>query len=70
MRTLAAETIVDAVAKLAMEANYYLDPNAIKAFEEGMKITRFCKEKLGDAESRLQKLVKDADGDFQLDLLE
>ena len=44
--------------------------DAIKAFEEGMKLTGFCKEKLGNAESRLQKLLKDADGNFQLDLLE
>jgi exodeoxyribonuclease VII small subunit len=44
--------------------------DAVKAFQEGMELTKFCKGKLADSEARLQQLVKDSDGTFQLTMLE
>jgi exodeoxyribonuclease VII small subunit len=43
---------------------------AMKAFEEGMKLVDICTNKLNEAESRLQKLVKSEDGHFHLDSIE
>ena len=43
---------------------------AVKAFQEGMELTKLCKSKLADAESRLQKLIKDDDGQLQIQSLE
>jgi len=40
---------------------------AMKAFEEGMKLAEMCSEKLNAAEARLQKLVKREDGRFQVE---
>ena len=43
---------------------------SLKAFEEGVRLAKFCSQKLSEAETRLQKLVKREDGSFQLDLIE
>jgi exodeoxyribonuclease VII small subunit len=43
---------------------------ALKLFEEGMSLVKFCNDKLNEAESKLQRLVKNEDGTFQLDLNE
>jgi len=37
-------------------------------FEEGMELSRFCLEKLNQAEQKLKKLVKTEDG-FQLETM-
>lgn len=37
-------------------------------FEEGMKLSKFCLEKLNQAEQKLKKLVKTEDG-FQLEAI-
>lgn len=43
---------------------------SIKLFKKGMELTKLCKGKLDTAETQLKKLVKDEDGNFQIDLLE
>jgi exodeoxyribonuclease VII small subunit len=41
----------------------------VKYFQEGITLAKYCKEKLQGAEKEIQKLVKNADGEFQLNLL-
>jgi exodeoxyribonuclease VII small subunit len=36
--------------------------SAIKKFEEGMKLTKFCSKKLDETEKRVSLLLKDAEG--------
>ena len=36
---------------------------ALKLFEEGIKISRFCNTKLGEAERKVEILLKDEKGD-------
>ena len=57
------ETIVQTLEK----GESTLD-ESIKAFEEGMKLVKFCSEKLNEAEVRLQRLVKN--GEFHLESIE
>ena len=40
--------------------------NAMKLYEEGIKISRQCLEKLTQAELKLKKISKDIDGKFEL----
>jgi exodeoxyribonuclease VII small subunit len=40
----------------------------IKKFEEGMELSKFCTDKLNQAEQKLKKLVKTEDG-FQLEIM-
>ena len=35
---------------------------SLKVFEEGMKLIKFCSEKLEEVEQRVTMLVRDADG--------
>lgn len=42
---------------------------SIKLFKDGLKLATNCKTKLKSAESEIQKIVKDSDGDFQLTFL-
>lgn len=42
---------------------------SINIFKEGVELTKFCKEKLNEAETQLKKLVKDENGNFQLELI-
>jgi exodeoxyribonuclease VII small subunit len=35
---------------------------AIKKFEEGMKLTKFCSQKLDDTEKKVSILLKNAEG--------
>ena len=43
---------------------------AMKSFEEGVRLAQICTKRLNEAEARLKKLVKGEDGDFQLELME
>ena len=43
---------------------------AMKSFEEGMAMAKLCAEKLNMAESRLQELIKNENGSFQLDFMD
>ena len=40
---------------------------SIKAFEEGIKLTRHCQKMLSDAELKIKKLVDSEDGPFDLE---
>lgn len=42
---------------------------SIKIFQEGVELTKFCKQKLNTVETQLKKLVKDENGNFQIELL-
>ncbi len=35
---------------------------SLKAFEEGVRLTRFCNKKLTEAEKKIEILLKDAEG--------
>ena len=39
---------------------------AMKKFEEGIKLTRFCQETLKNAEQKIEILLKNTDGDETL----
>lgn len=57
------ETIVDELEQgdLTLE-------ETIKKFEDGMELSKFCTDKLNQAEQKLKKLVKTEDG-FQLEIM-
>ncbi len=38
---------------------------SMAAFEEGMKLKKLCEDKLGAAEKKIEKLVKNADGSHE-----
>ena len=40
---------------------------SIKAFEDGIKLTRHCQKLLTEAELKIEKLVDSDDGSFDLD---
>ncbi len=39
----------------------------LKKFEDGMKLVKFCHEKLNEAEKKLKILVKDKHGNFSVE---
>lgn len=39
---------------------------SLHAFEEGMKLAKVCEEKLGDATTRVEKIMKDFSGKEQI----
>ena len=59
---------LEAIVEILEKGESTLD-EAMKAFEEGMKLVEICSNRLNEAEVRLQKLVKGEDGDFQLELI-
>ncbi|RLB16142.1 MAG: exodeoxyribonuclease VII small subunit [Deltaproteobacteria bacterium] len=38
--------------------------DSIKAFEEGMRLAKFCSEKLEEAEKKVTMLIKESDGKY------
>ncbi len=58
----ALEKLSKIVEKLE-KGNLPLD-DAIKAFEEGVKLCRFCAKKLDEAEQKVALLLKDQKGEF------
>ena len=38
--------------------------DSLKAFEEGMKLAKFCSEKLEEAEKKVSLLVQESDGKY------
>ena len=38
--------------------------NALELFEEGIRLSRFCHSKLGQAERRVELLLKDSSGEL------
>ncbi len=55
MREVSSQIIVDTVARLCMEANYYLGDDVIKAFEQGLQ-----KEESPTGKDILNQLLKNA----------
>jgi len=43
---------------------------SLKLFEEGVKLSRSCRERLTLAEKRIEVLMKDNNGDIRIDNLE
>ena len=39
--------------------------SSLEKFEEGIKMVRFCREKLDKSEQKIEILLKDAEGNFQ-----
>ena len=57
----------DALARLEqivgkLESGQMPLEESMDAFEEGMKLKKLCEDKLGAAEKKIEKLVKNADG--------
>jgi exodeoxyribonuclease VII small subunit len=44
--------------------------DSLKLFEEGIKLSRECRERLTNAERRIQVLMKDANGNLGLQSME
>ncbi|RKY88401.1 exodeoxyribonuclease VII small subunit [candidate division KSB1 bacterium] len=42
---------------------------SLEIFREGVELTKFCKEKINSAETEVKKLIKDMEGNFQLEIL-
>jgi exodeoxyribonuclease VII small subunit len=43
---------------------------SLSAFEEGVRLVKFCNHKLNEVEKRIEVLVKDKEGRLQLKLLD
>ncbi len=43
---------------------------SLKAFEEGVRLTRFCNKKLTEAEKKIEILLKDAEGNEKVEPFE
>lgn len=41
--------------------------HAIELFQEGMKLTKYCREQIAEAEQEVKKLVEDAEGEITLE---
>jgi exodeoxyribonuclease VII small subunit len=59
---------LEAIVEILEKGESTLD-EATKAFEKGMKLVEICSKRLNEAETRLQKLVRGEDGDFQLEFM-
>lgn len=59
------EAIVD-----SLESGEVPLDRAMELYEEGIRLSKFCTEKLRATELRLKKLSKDANGQFELTDLE
>jgi len=52
---------LEAIVEKMEAGNMTLD-ESLKAFEEGIKLSRFCTQKLDDAERKVELLLKDTNG--------
>lgn len=52
---------LEALVKKLEEGNLSLE-ESLKAFEEGVHLSRFCAKKLDEAEKKVEILLKDSDG--------
>jgi exodeoxyribonuclease VII small subunit len=43
---------------------------ALRKFEEGIELSRFCTQKLTQAEEKVKKLIKTTKGEFKTELLD
>jgi len=44
--------------------------DSIKVFEEGVDLAKKCHKKLTEAETKVKQLIKNEDGEFELNLFE
>jgi exodeoxyribonuclease VII small subunit len=70
---MATKTFEQAIEKLEaivddLEQGDLTLEETLKKFEEGMELSKFCTDKLNQAEQKLKKLVKTEDG-FQLEIV-
>jgi len=56
------EEIVSEMDAESVELN-----RAIELFQEGMQLTKYCREQIAEAEQEVQKLVEDAEGELDLE---
>ena len=52
---------LEAIVKKLEEWNLSLE-ESLKAFEEGVRLSRFCSKKLDEAEKKVEILLKDSNG--------
>jgi len=52
---------LEAIVKRLEDGNLGLE-ESLKAFEEGMRLSRFCSKKLDEAEKKVEILLKDGGG--------
>ena len=52
---------LEAIVKKLEEGNLSLE-DSLKAFEEGVRLSRFCSKKLDEAEKKVEFLLKDSNG--------
>jgi exodeoxyribonuclease VII small subunit len=67
---MAKKTFEDSLAQLesiveALESGDLPLEKAIKTFEEGVRLSRFCFEKLDETEKKINLLLKDQDGNIR-----
>ena len=43
---------------------------SLSLFEEGIRMSRICSQQLNQAEQKIEKLVKEKDGEFQTEILQ
>ncbi len=65
----AALTRLEEIARLLESGESSLE-ESLQMYEEGMQLIAFCNKKLTEAEAKVQKLVKTADGDFATEALD
>ncbi len=66
MKELSFEKALEKLEKIVdelEEGNLSLD-DSLKKYEEGIKLTRTCQQKLEKAKARIEVLLKDTKGDF------
>jgi exodeoxyribonuclease VII small subunit len=54
---------LESIVKKLEEGNLSLE-ESLKAFEEGVRLSRFCSKKLDEAEKKVEILLKDSKGDL------
>ena len=52
---------LETIVKRLEEGNLSLE-DSLKAFEEGIRLSRFCSKKLDEAEKKVEILLKDSEG--------
>lgn len=52
---------LEAIVKRLEDGNLSLE-ESLKAFEEGVRLSRFCSKKLDEAEKKVEILLKDSNG--------
>jgi exodeoxyribonuclease VII small subunit len=55
---------LEAIVVQMEEGNLPLE-EALKAFEEGVRLAKFCTTKLDEAERKVEKLIRDQAGELQ-----